>query len=181
MEIERKCIIFVAFLINNIYSLTLLLTGMDPLKSKITMKEKTKKTKRMQQMSAKGGAALMVTRLNVYKNGNVSLARINVDRLAEMLRTGGRYVEQVEALRHDLAHHRGRGIDFTFDKTVERIIPQSLVAQRGGKVAGTARQALEAETGQPVVTEQNASQLGLLMSDLIEAVAHELPKKEEDT
>lgn len=55
------------------------------------------------------------------------------------------------------------------------------VAQRGGKVAGTARKALEAETGQPVVTERNASQLGLLMSDLIEAVAHELPKKEEDT
>jgi hypothetical protein len=55
------------------------------------------------------------------------------------------------------------------------------VAQRGGKVAGTARQALEAETGQSVVTEKNASQLGLLMSDLIEAVAHELPKKEEDT
>lgn len=55
------------------------------------------------------------------------------------------------------------------------------VAQRGGKVAGTARQALEAETGHPVVTEKNASQLGLLMSDLIEAVAHELPKKEEDT
>ena len=55
------------------------------------------------------------------------------------------------------------------------------VAQRGGKVAGTARQALEAETGHPVVTKKNASQLGLLMSDLIEAVAHELPKKEEDT
>lgn len=55
------------------------------------------------------------------------------------------------------------------------------VAQRGGKVAGTARQALEAETGHPVVTEKNASQLGLLMSDLIEAVANELPKKEEDT
>ena len=55
------------------------------------------------------------------------------------------------------------------------------VAQRGGKVAGTARQALEAETGHPVVTEKNAAQLGLLMSDLIEAVAHELPKKEEDT
>ena len=54
------------------------------------------------------------------------------------------------------------------------------VAQRGGKVAGTARQALEAETGHPVVTEKNASQLGLLMSDLIEAVAHELPKKEEE-
>ncbi len=55
------------------------------------------------------------------------------------------------------------------------------VAQRGGKVAGTARKALEAETGQPVVTEKNAAQLGLLMSDLIEAVAHELPKKEDDT
>ncbi len=55
------------------------------------------------------------------------------------------------------------------------------VAQRGGKVAGTARQALEAETGHPVVTERNASQLGLLMSDLIEAVAHELPKEGKDT
>ena len=55
------------------------------------------------------------------------------------------------------------------------------VAQRGGKVAGTARQALEAETGHPVVTEKNASQLGLLMSDLIEAVAHELPKEGKDT
>ena len=55
------------------------------------------------------------------------------------------------------------------------------VAQRGGKVAGTARKALEAETGQPVVTDQNAAQLGLLMSDLIEAVAHELPKEGKDT
>lgn len=55
------------------------------------------------------------------------------------------------------------------------------VAQRGGKVAGTARKALEAETGHPVVTEKNASQLGLLMSDLIEAVAHELPKEGKDT
>ncbi len=55
------------------------------------------------------------------------------------------------------------------------------VAQRGGKVAGTARKALEAETGQPVVTEKNAAQLGLLMSDLIEAVAHELPKEGKDT
>ena len=45
------------------------------------------------------------------------------------------------------------------------------VARRGGGVAGVARQALEAETGKPVITPKNASQLGTLVTGVIEAVA----------
>lgn len=43
------------------------------------------------------------------------------------------------------------------------------VAKRGGNVAGTARKALEAETGQPVITPKNASQLGTLVVNMLEA------------
>lgn len=96
------------------------------------MKDKILSSKGTRKVSEKNGAALLVTRQNQYKNGSSSLARITMDDLAALLRTGGRYVEQVETLRHELAYYRGRGIDFTFDKTVERIIPQALVAQRGG-------------------------------------------------
>ncbi len=49
------------------------------------------------------------------------------------------------------------------------------VAQRGGRVAKTARQALEAETGRPAVTAQNAAQLGQVVTDMIEGTAAELP------
>ena len=45
------------------------------------------------------------------------------------------------------------------------------VAKREGHVAGSARQALEAETGEPVVTPQNAAQLGILLTGMIEDVA----------
>ena len=90
------------------------------------------KKKGTRKVSAKQGAALLVTRQNLYKNGSSSLARITIDALATLLRTGGRHVEQVETLRRDVAHFRGRGIDFTWDKTVERIYPQALVVQRGG-------------------------------------------------
>ena len=41
------------------------------------------------------------------------------------------------------------------------------VAKRGGGVAGTARKALEAETGKPVVTQKNASQLGTLVTRML--------------
>lgn len=41
------------------------------------------------------------------------------------------------------------------------------VAKRGGSVAGTARKALEAETGQPVITSKNASQLGTLVVNML--------------
>ena len=42
------------------------------------------------------------------------------------------------------------------------------VAKRGGKVAGIARQALEAETGKPVITEKNAFDFQQLVTDVVE-------------
>ncbi len=47
------------------------------------------------------------------------------------------------------------------------------VARRGGNVAKVAREALEAETGQSVITSQNATQLNAVVTELIEAVASE--------
>ena len=49
------------------------------------------------------------------------------------------------------------------------------VAKRGGKVAGIARQALEAETGKPVITEKNAVNFQQLVTDVVEDAA-ELPE-----
>ena len=51
------------------------------------------------------------------------------------------------------------------------------VAKRGGSVAKVAREALEAETGKPVITAQNAVQMGTVVTELIEAVASEDGKK----
>jgi len=45
------------------------------------------------------------------------------------------------------------------------------VARRGGKVAGIARQALEAETGKPVITAQNANDFRQLVTDIVEDAA----------
>ena len=45
------------------------------------------------------------------------------------------------------------------------------VAKRGGKVAGIARQALEAETGKPVITEKNAVNFQQLVTDIVEDAA----------
>ena len=42
------------------------------------------------------------------------------------------------------------------------------IARRGGNIAGNARKALEAETGQPVITPQNAATIQRLVSDIIE-------------
>ena len=49
------------------------------------------------------------------------------------------------------------------------------VAKRGGKVAGIARQALEAETGKPVITEKTAFDFQQLVTDIVEDAA-ELPE-----
>lgn len=54
------------------------------------------------------------------------------------------------------------------------------VARRGGNVAGVARKALEAETGRPVVTSQNAESFRQLVTDLVTEAA-ELPEKVENT
>ena len=52
------------------------------------------------------------------------------------------------------------------------------VAKRGGKVAGIARQALEAETGKPVITEKNAVDFQQLVTDIV-ADAAELPEEKD--
>ena len=51
------------------------------------------------------------------------------------------------------------------------------VAKRGGKVAGIARQALEAETGKPVITEKNAFDFQQLVTDIVEGAAEIQDKK----
>lgn len=58
------------------------------------------------------------------------------------------------------------------------------VAQRGGRIAGQAREAIEADSGQPVITSQNAAQLNAVVTQVIETVAasqlEELPPPAED-
>ena len=54
-----------------------------------------------------------------------------------------------------------------------------IVARRGGKVAGDARRAIEADTGRPAVTAQNAAQLNAVVTDVIQGVA-EADKPNED-
>lgn len=46
-----------------------------------------------------------------------------------------------------------------------------IVARRGGKVAGDARRAIEADTGRPAITAENAAQLNAVVTDVIEGVA----------
>ena len=53
------------------------------------------------------------------------------------------------------------------------------VAKRGGNVANVARQQLEAETGHPVITAQNAAQLNALVTEMIEASAQVLDRSDE--
>ena len=52
------------------------------------------------------------------------------------------------------------------------------VAKKGGAVAGTAREQLEQQIGQSVITSQNAVQLNQVVTDMIEGVAEETDKKE---
>lgn len=59
----------------------------------------------------------------------------------------------------------------TFEENIE-------VARRGGNVAGIAKQALEAETGKPVITSQNATQLNAVVTGMIEGVVD--TEKEKD-
>lgn len=50
------------------------------------------------------------------------------------------------------------------------------VARRGGQIAGNARKEIEADTGKPVITNKNAVDFSLLMTDVIEG-----PDKDEGT
>ena len=60
----------------------------------------------------------------------------------------------------------------TFEENIE-------VARRGGNVAGIAKQALETETGKPVITSQNAAQLNAVVTSMIEGVVDAEKKKDE--
>lgn len=55
------------------------------------------------------------------------------------------------------------------------------VARRGGNVAGVARKALEAETGKPVATSQNAESFRRLVTDILTDATRlpDRPKKKE--
>jgi len=52
------------------------------------------------------------------------------------------------------------------------------VAQRGGKVAGDAREAIETDSGRPVITSQNAGDFGKLISNMLEEPGIENGKPE---
>ena len=54
------------------------------------------------------------------------------------------------------------------------------VARAGGKVAGDARKAIEAQTGVPVITARNASQLGQVVADMLEETSIDSQNKESD-
>ena len=53
------------------------------------------------------------------------------------------------------------------------------VARRGGNVAGVARKALEAETGKPVITLQNAADFARLVGEIVEDTAQLSERHEE--
>lgn len=54
------------------------------------------------------------------------------------------------------------------------------IARRGGRVAGIARKTLEAETGKPVITAQNAADFRQLVTDIVEDAAA-LPEQGQGT
>lgn len=54
-------------------------------------------------------------------------------------------------------------------KTLELFQGEFEFARTGGKVARDARKAVEAQTGVPVITSKNASQLNQVVANLIES------------
>lgn len=54
------------------------------------------------------------------------------------------------------------------------------VSRRGGTVAGNARREIEAQTGRPVITAQNAAQLNAFMTKLITDAGEAAPEEQED-
>ena len=53
-------------------------------------------------------------------------------------------------------------------------------ARAGGRIAGDARKSIEAQTGRPVITKDNAAKLNEVVTDMIEAVAEEGKYDEQD-
>ena len=59
----------------------------------------------------------------------------------------------------------------------EGFAENKVVAQRGGRIAGQAREAIEADSGQPVITSQNAARLNAVVTRVIETVAASQPEE----
>lgn len=54
------------------------------------------------------------------------------------------------------------------------------IARRGGRIAGQARRAIEADTGKPVITSKNAAQLNQVVMDMIEGTVDREKRNGED-
>ena len=54
------------------------------------------------------------------------------------------------------------------------------IARRGGRIAGQARRAIEADTGKPVITSKNAAQLNQVVMDMIEGTVEREKRNGED-
>lgn len=67
--------------------------------------------------------------------------------------------------------------DISQAEAPETFAENQQVARKGGEVAGIARQALEARTGKPVITPQNALDFHRLIEDVMEETAA-LPETE---
>lgn len=54
------------------------------------------------------------------------------------------------------------------------------IARRGGRIAGQARRAIEADTGKPVITSKNAAQLNQVVMDMIEGTVDQEKRNGKD-
>ena len=66
--------------------------------------------------------------------------------------------------------------ELTKVKNPQGLTENQAVAQAGGSVAGNARKEIEERSGRPVITSQNARQLGHLVSGMLE---ENLPEHDE--
>lgn len=71
--------------------------------------------------------------------------------------------------------------DISQAEAPETFAENQQVARKGGEVAGIARQALEARTGRPVITPQNALDFHRLLEDVMEEKAEKLLKQKTPT
>ena len=70
--------------------------------------------------------------------------------------------------------------DISRDEKPQGFAESQKVARRGGHVAKGARQALEAETGKPVITPRNAIDFRRLLTDVIEDISSRAGSAEDD-
>ena len=69
--------------------------------------------------------------------------------------------------------------ELTRTQNPQGLTQNQAVAREGGGIAGNARKEIEARTGQPVITSNNATKLNSVMINLIENIADKTEKDEE--